>query len=47
MFNDRVRDIVVGNILSFTIGIMVLTYLEVRVERSLTRTTYNVTLRTT
>ncbi len=45
MFNDRVRDIVVGNILSFAAGILILSYLELRVGRTLTRTTYTVTFR--
>jgi hypothetical protein len=45
MFNDRVRDIVVGNILSFSVGILLLSFLELRVERSLIRTTYTVALR--
>ena len=45
MFNDRVRDTVVGNILSVAAGIIILSYLELRVERSLARTTYAVTFR--
>lgn len=42
MFNNRVRDIIVGNILSFAAIATLLTYLELRVDRSLTRTTYSI-----
>lgn len=42
----RVCDIIVGNVVSFSFGIVILTFFDLQIDRSLTRTVYSVHLRT-
>lgn len=42
----RLRDIIVGNIVSISVGIVILTFFNLQVDRSLTRSVYSVHLRT-
>lgn len=43
---SRLRDIIVGNIVSISIGIVILTFFNLQVDRSLTRSVYSIHLRT-